>query len=749
MTDWRTRPARIERMAGARGPEREQLVEDLVEAVRTRSGDLDALNTAVEALRRIGATVVPRLLPLLETDLPAETRIAASLALGQLGSGRAAGPLLDLLDDADPNVRYHAIEALGRLRAETAVPRLAGLLKGDDLFLVFPALIALKSIGQPCALPELMACLENEMLVEDALEAIGACACAAVLPELVRLLLLGRLPWNQTLACCEAIISAGRASDAGAYGAEVILASRLNLRGFLDELPATNFSAAARLCLCRILAWQASQASSLEDVESALERILVLSAGISMVGLRFPLHRLSERALRLIARASTEERKIALIGLAGECPGEAPASLLLGMARDTDPSVRKAAAEALSEHPGPLELDALLPFAAAADPDVASAARAVAGRQRPDGLTEERLLELLAHPDPACRALVAHAARNLPLQSESGSAGVRLLEMLNAEDEPPVRTALLESALRRGEPAASWLEGHWGSLGPSETAVIAANLDRLAVANVLSWLARCLDATDIWTRLQAARFCALNVETARALDPLRQQAMRADPLPPLRAVGLRLLSAAEGAFLTALSDPEPEVRRAALSGLSTCSSESSLRALVELYETAEPDERETLLDSLKQGPAARALVGRLLRAPAIETSLGLPLARLDPQAYMGAALQHEQRDWLVPPFLSEDDRSPLLEALLRATWPEDPVRQALWLQSAAALRAPEEAILERLCSAWAERARLLALFELGLSGQVRRLAETLKENPDNGLSALATLLLESQGSHSR
>lgn len=755
MTDWRNRPAKIERMAAARGREREQLIDELIEVIRTRSGDLDALNTAVVALHRLGATVVPRLLPLLAADLPSEARIAAVLALGLLGSGRAAEPLLRLLDDADPNVRYHAIEALGRLRSEMAVPRLAELLQGDDLFLIFPALTALKSIGQPCALPELMGCLENEMLVEEALGAIGACASPVALPELVRLLRLDRLPQDPTLACCEAIVAHSRAAGAGSLDAEAILAGSLDqgsLRAGLEELPASHLSAAARRCLCRLLARQARLEGTVEGVERALERVLELGTGLSMEGIRFPLHRLSDRALRLLARDATEDRQIALIGLAGPSQAPAAGTLLLGLVRHSEPGVRKAAAEALSQYSGPIELDDLLPFTAAPDPDVASAIRAVASRQRPGGLTEEKVKELLAHPDPACRALIAQAARNLPLEVGGVSPGLRLLEMLSAEDEPAVRTALLESALRRGEPAANWLEENWHSLGPCETAVVAANLEHLATTQALTWLTRCLDAKDIWTRVQAARFCAHHVETARALDPLHQQTMRANPLPPLRAAGLRLLgadqTAAEVAFVEALSDPEPEVRRAAVSGLSTCSSQTALHTLEELYQTAEPQEKDALLESLQPGPAARSLVVGLLQASAIEPSIGAVLARLDPDAFVGAALEHEIRDWLVRSGWSEDDRSSLLEALLRAPWPEDAVRQALWLQAAASLGAPEQAILNRPCSAWAERARALALFELGLHQHDARLGAAVEDPGESGFSVLASLILQSQGCHS-
>lgn len=67
-----------------------------------------------------------KLLRLLQAGQPAELRAATAAVLGEVG-GRDAElghALRDLLDDADPAVRAHAIIALGKLRIEPALPQL-------------------------------------------------------------------------------------------------------------------------------------------------------------------------------------------------------------------------------------------------------------------------------------------------------------------------------------------------------------------------------------------------------------------------------------------------------------------------------------------------------------------------------------------------------------------------------------------------------------------------------------------------
>ena len=81
--------------------------------------------------------------------------------------------LLRALDDADVNVRFHAIESLGKLSPPSAVERLAAIAESHDFFLAFPALDALSRISDPAVAPRLLPLLRDELVGDQAAEALG------------------------------------------------------------------------------------------------------------------------------------------------------------------------------------------------------------------------------------------------------------------------------------------------------------------------------------------------------------------------------------------------------------------------------------------------------------------------------------------------------------------------------------------------------------------------------------------------
>jgi HEAT repeat protein len=66
------------------------------------------------------------------TDSPDSTRAHAAEALGAIGAGEAAGPLIRALSDLSPDVRYSAAYSLGALRAKGARTRLQEMARLDE-----------------------------------------------------------------------------------------------------------------------------------------------------------------------------------------------------------------------------------------------------------------------------------------------------------------------------------------------------------------------------------------------------------------------------------------------------------------------------------------------------------------------------------------------------------------------------------------------------------------------------------------
>jgi HEAT repeat protein len=100
-------------------------------------------------------------------------RAAAAFALGDMGSPRAAEPLIAALDDRVRDVRSSAARSLGMLEAQEAVPRLVRSLAGREVprAIAGGALLAIGSSAAP-ALRALLSAAEPEVRA-NAAELIG------------------------------------------------------------------------------------------------------------------------------------------------------------------------------------------------------------------------------------------------------------------------------------------------------------------------------------------------------------------------------------------------------------------------------------------------------------------------------------------------------------------------------------------------------------------------------------------------
>jgi len=143
-------------------------------------------NAALQALERQGFYALPFLRDMtLGTN--AEVAMFAIQALSRIPDPDSIPFLVRLLEHDDENVKLAAIEALGTHQARQAIPRLCELMCGS-FWQQFAVMRSLGKIGDPRAIPTILDAMNNEMLVEPAVEALGGIATTECLPRLWPLL---------------------------------------------------------------------------------------------------------------------------------------------------------------------------------------------------------------------------------------------------------------------------------------------------------------------------------------------------------------------------------------------------------------------------------------------------------------------------------------------------------------------------------------------------------------------------------
>ncbi|HXC93827.1 MAG TPA: HEAT repeat domain-containing protein [Geobacteraceae bacterium] len=133
--------------------------------------DADFRNGAMDILVAFGKESLPCLVRFLQ-DENEEVRNFAAVMLGDIGNRRAVEPLIKALSDKDLNVSHSAAEALGKIGDRSALFPLIELLKGD-FWVQFSAISALGAMRDYRAVPHLLEILNNEVLAEPVVLALG------------------------------------------------------------------------------------------------------------------------------------------------------------------------------------------------------------------------------------------------------------------------------------------------------------------------------------------------------------------------------------------------------------------------------------------------------------------------------------------------------------------------------------------------------------------------------------------------
>jgi HEAT repeat protein len=182
--DWRVRRAAAGSLARSGDSD---VVNSVLTMLRDAHRDFSVLSSALHVLAMSNIDIVGPLIELLETG-EVDLRTQAALLLGRQRDARVVPALIGALGDADANVRFHAVEALGHLRSSDAVDPLLALALSGDFFLAYPALDALARIGDRRVAPDLVPLLANEVLRNPSAEALGQLGDEATVLPLVRLL---------------------------------------------------------------------------------------------------------------------------------------------------------------------------------------------------------------------------------------------------------------------------------------------------------------------------------------------------------------------------------------------------------------------------------------------------------------------------------------------------------------------------------------------------------------------------------
>ncbi|HET6837623.1 MAG TPA: HEAT repeat domain-containing protein, partial [Gemmatimonadales bacterium] len=450
-------------------------------------------------------------------------RAQALIALGSLGIRDALPAALSALSDTDPHVRAAAVEFVGTFGGADILPRLHAQTVDADPQVRAASIRALGRLGAPRTMDVTRLLHDPDWMVREA-AAIAAAEASlrSLLPDLITL--LGDTDPRVRRRAAAAVGTLGDASTVPAL-----------LAAFPD--PSSEVSEAVAVAVSRLD----------PDAVRGLAEALVDSPDV--------------------------ESKLALIRTLGRSPAD-PQPVLHRLRLDPSPAVRAAALASLARRTrrSGEGLDRVLPAieSGMGDPDELVRATAVdAWSSLPEGGHPQRLLALLQQ-DPS------------PLVRERAAVAAGLLR-------PPGGEALLVAATRRAEPAnvraaASLAAGVYDS--QSIVARIRDMPDERAVCEVLRerlrWDSR---FRLLCSRLSKARH--LEIRALMTPDDAEARAKLAggtrkmlNPQDRIRLIGsLRVYSgepSREALLQMVRSDPIPEVRTAALSGVADLLDEDEL-----------------------------------------------------------------------------------------------------------------------------------------------------------------------------
>jgi HEAT repeat protein len=699
---------------GRIGPDAKDAAKELAQAL----GDKDPAvrRAAAEALGKIGPEAGPDALSALEAalkDADPEVRSQAALALGDVGPSAedAAPDLLDALRDPVPEVAAAAAQSLGRVHADPA-----------------KAVAALRERLTDESAPD-----EVRWAAAFALARFGPDAVNAT-GSLLDVLQDRRNPADLRLAAVEAVGAIGPGAKKAAAGALV--------RAVENEGGALRASAARALGRINADSPEAV-ASLLACLDDRADPVLQEQAARALGDLRPTSKEVPGRLAEVLRTSPVPSVRLAAdaLGWIGPYAGEAAPALVAAL-EDGVAEVREAAASALGQI-GPEARQAGGPLTEAfgdPDPSVRREAAAAVGR-----IGAEAVPHLLAALSPDRNWRIRRTAAEV--LGDYGDADgvvdalVRVLqesESADASTGDEVRRAAAESLGKIGWRAEAAVKPLLAMLKSPDLGLRRAAAEALGNIptptedpKVLQSLLEALDDQDPVVEASAAFALQTFGGDARAAIPSLARMIGANRPLSLRRSAVQALSnidpqdhAAVTAFLRALDDGDPEVRRVATRALGR-SGPTEQEAVVARLEQALQTEKDaavrqeaaSALGAL--GPEAEKASSRLKavmaddHVPAVRIAAAQALLQLDPTPADAVARLGQELSGPDP-----RDRAAAAKALGQGR-----------AKSAAAVPSLMKALEDK--NADVSRAAAVALGAVGAGAKtaVPKLVETLKRDP--------------------
>ena len=596
---WRVRREAVDGLIRHGGPE---AIRTLLKTLIGEHRDFSVLSSAIEILSLSRIDVLGPLTELLE-ESDEDLKIQVAQILGERGDARAVSGLMAALKDPDANVKYHVIEALGKLRAWDAIDALMAVVESRDFFLAFPALDALMRIGDASVVPHLIPLLKDDLLRNPTAELLGKLGDHAAIPPLVDLLNEPGVPAPAVAEALSALFV--RYETLFDEGGHVIDLVRKQIRApgiqnLLDAIASAQEVSLRPLAI--VLGWMEGQA-----VERALSRLLGNPEVRKEVVEALIRHgrRVTGLLIEQLAAEDLEVRQAAVMALGRIGDPGAVSALIEVLQGEPDLAILAAGALAKIGDLGPFE--ALISMLG--HPEVAvrqaiiSALNSMGHPDMPD-----RIRSLLEDPDPKVRESAVKIAGYFSYPQCIDP----LLERTRDPVEDIRRAAVEHLPYVDDERAFSCLVHALSNDSPKVRAAAAKALAHAEATETVPRLLEALADPDPWVRFYAARSIGRHrsVEASERLSDL----ITRDPAHYVRIEAMNAIAKIDGKDTVPLlepfvTDPDLDMARAAI------------RALGDIDR---PEARPLLLEALRSDDSER----RIAAVHALGESRGAEVAEM-------------------------------------------------------------------------------------------------------------------------
>ena len=549
---WRVRRAAVQGVSQRAAPD---AIAALLNSVVENHHNPSLLNSALQVLASSEVDTLSPLLQLLQNSEP-DLRMQAALALGEQRDVRAVGPLINALKDDHANVRYHAIEALGKLKAADAVDALAEIAESRDFFLSFPALDALAKIGDIRVAPRVVPLLEDDLLREPAINLLGRLGDDTAVAPLTALLNAPDAPTDLIAEALAALWE--RYEEQYGEGSHIAdLTSReispTGIQNLLDALEAPGKENLRPLAL--VLGWLKRS-----GVERALTRLMgrddlrdeIVEALVRHGSATFDL------LLPQLQSEDIEIRRSAVVAL-GRIADRRATPALVDTLRDQSLAID--AANALGQIGDPEALDGLLSLIGNDDAATRQAAVSALNSLAMPQLSK-RIIPLLHDPDPNVRESAVKIAGYFGYSEAAGQ-----LLKLSSDPEERVRTAVIEHLPYVEDARVPDVLIHAiKEESPNIRAAAARALGNMEGPETVHHLIQALADEDVWVRYFSAR--SLGRRRANESVAALERVVAEEKFNHVRIAALDSLGQIGGQRVAGIAaglvrDEDPDVARAA------------------------------------------------------------------------------------------------------------------------------------------------------------------------------------------